>query len=111
MIAKDFIRRARSHGDGLSARLAVSFSLVRLPAAEPYFMIAGTFGHYTAVTARDHEAGRRTRVERAPELAALASVGDGDGYFRARTRGISLSMSEDSAGLGEETFSSWLSTM
>jgi alpha-1,2-mannosyltransferase len=32
------------------------------------------------------------------------------GYFRARTRGISLSMSEDSAGCGERTLSSWLLT-
>jgi hypothetical protein len=48
-------------------------------------------------------------------LAVLAAVGvalaRSQRYRRALTRAISLSMSEDSAGLGDWTFSSWLSIM
>jgi alpha-1,2-mannosyltransferase len=51
-------------------------------------------------------------------LAALAAVGVALArsqrirrYRRALTRAISLSMSEDSAGLGDWTFSNWLSIM
>ncbi len=51
-----------------------------------------------------------TPVQSRPAIAGRLRRYEGD-YFRARTRGISLSMSEDSVGFGALTLSSSLSIM